>query len=311
MLVPLTMAEGKLPVLFPLSLEGGTAQLKNVQKTVKASIVIPSTSNVPVKTSHYANPTTVPTGLAPYISMHKDVNGTVFIAVGTIILSFLAILIAARFFFWLKNRRDARSFDDIDDYYGRMYDYEKSIFGNEGGSRDEKSNGGELTLDYDSQLFTEGRNNTSSDNSYFSNHSSNPSTSSNTLSPNFKPGRMLRNGSNQINPSQMVNIKRASYISPINELVNADGGMSSYVSLHDKTQSSHRKSSSISLLLAKGEPSGNKTPILGAKSMDNFKEMQNMVEQSLVPETKSPKTNFKKGHSRPPSVILDLLLQDN
>lgn len=315
-------------VIYPITTSTIEGVLeKNVQATVKASITIPSTSNIPVKTSSYINPTNVPTGISPFINVNRDSNGTVFIAVGTIILSILALLLIARFFFWLNNRKEAKSFDDIDDYYGNMYDYEKSIFGSKSSNQynfdDEKINNNELTLQYDSRLFDEKRgavNTTSSNNSYFTNHSSNPSTSSNTvispspqstvLSP--KQGRVLRNGT-QIDPNQMVNIKRTSYISPINELVNNNDSKVSYSPVLEER---HKKSSSISLLIARGDlESGSKTPVIGSQSVLDLREIQTMVEKSLVPKTINKEetkgsNKYKRGHSRPPSVVLDLLLQE-
>lgn len=296
--IPAALADTYPAEIFPFPGRADVVKREakvTVQATVKASVVIPSTSNVPVWTSSYVNPTTVPTGVSPFASKSTDMNGTVFVAVGTIVLALLGLLLLSRFFFWLKNRRDAHSFADIDDYYGRIYDYEKSLFGTDS-EPDEKTNA--LTLQYDSQVFSEKRS-ASSNNSY---HSSNPSSSSNTpqVTPP-RPGRMLRNGSQTI-PAQM-NIKRASYISPINELASQEN-LGSTVSLQHPT---HRKSSSISLLLAR--PENPSSPLLGSNSALDLMEIHEMVEQSLAPQNATTE-KFKKGHKRPPSAVLDELLKE-
>lgn len=279
------------------------------------SVVIPAVPGVSTTTTttQYSVPTIVPTEMSPFVARHKDINGTVFIAVGTIILSIMFILLLMRFVFWIKNRRVTK-FDDMDDYYGNFYmydDYEKN------------PSGIQLDTKYDSSKF-----NTSSNNSYYSkpsrsssnrNISSASPSSSNDSSPRTenvsvsRPGRTLRPS-----PPAPAFQKRASFISPINAMMSesllslqGDSSTENFQSPADAL--AHRKSASISMLLSGSQLDVTKSPRSFSNAGFDDKGVKNKVEESLRKKrVESPNENstaiFKKGHSRPPSMILDDLL---
>lgn len=175
----------------------------------------------------------VPTSYNPYIIKHADVNGTVFIAVGTIIISFFFILLIARFWYWLKNRRAAKHGAYWDDYNG--HNNQNGYYSNM--EKNDNDNPNSIFLNYDSTIFGSEKNSPSdlqsplhyNSNSDFSTPSSNNTSSSNNSLRNSinsanllnfntppKPGRMLRGALNQ---HPQINRNRNSFISPINELI--------------------------------------------------------------------------------------------
>jgi hypothetical protein len=197
-------------------------------------------TSIPNSNSTIANPTTVvditstsssyvptytpsiPKVYDPYIIYSKDRNGTVFIAVGTIIIAIFVIVFFARFWYWLKNRKAAKDATRFDDYFGN------------GGTYNDSNQSSFTFLQYDSSYFDEKKSNygidsspNSSNRSNFS-HSSLSSTSSSTISNQnnantmysnmiSKPGHNLRNALTQ---TYVPSRNRNSFISPIDQLIN-------------------------------------------------------------------------------------------
>lgn len=305
----------------------------------------------------------IPKVLDPYIIRYDDYNGTVFIAVGTIIIVSFAILLIARFWFWIKNRKAAKDATDFDDYYGSSPYF------------DEKDGG---FLSYDSSYFGEKKKNlglySSSASSFNSTGSSNfNSSSSASVNERFndlsnltsQPGRNLRNALTQ----PYTPPKRNSFISPINQLIqeqynstttiNSNNNRLSNSNLLDSTNLTpstgqltaeslsstldkeqkfkKRNARSISLLF-NGDIDN---PLLNNKSVENHSrstsldlhELEKLIQKSIadvsnsrnessttVNSTGSPSstkttTTTTRGDSnkrdkRPPSLILDMLVQN-
>lgn len=158
----------------------------------------------------------------PYIHHYEDKNGTVFIAVGTIIIALFVLLLSARFWYWLKNRKAAQDATRFDDYYGggtiSYYDDDKSDLN---------------FLAYDPTSFTEKKNSyrnctatPNSDSSSFTHNSTASSSSLGSMNNNqsrvdlsnltSQPGHNLRSALAQ---SYIPPRNRHSFISPINQLI--------------------------------------------------------------------------------------------
>ncbi|GMG29332.1 unnamed protein product [Ambrosiozyma monospora] len=196
----------------------------------------------------------------PYIFRSKHVNGTVFIAVGTIILSLFFALMGYKIWMYIKDRRSAGKFDEnFDDHYGSAgvnYLDEKNFHG-----LDDNNS----TFFYDANAYAKFKNQNGqaqgqgqghspsaslpgSHRSHRSNGSNSPKSSSssghgegekssssiyyglnedmNKLAP--QQGRSLRtalnmNGGSSASLDILATTKksRSSYISPINELINS------------------------------------------------------------------------------------------
>lgn len=170
-----------------------------------------SSTFVPVITDEYD----------PYVFHYKDKNGTVFIAVGTIIITLFVLLLSARFWYWLKNRKAVQDASKFDDYYGggavSFYDDDKSdinFLAYDPASFADKKNGyGNYTSTPSSNLsaFTHSSTSSSSVNSITDNHSR--VDLSNMTS---QPGHNLRSAWTQ---SYVPPKNRHSFISPINQLL--------------------------------------------------------------------------------------------
>lgn len=302
----------------------------------------------------------------PYYEESDDKNGTVFIAVGTIIIALFGMLLTARFVYWLKNRKaakDATKFDE-DYYYGNGSPYH--------------DNNSVSFLNYDSSYFDEKKSYygisspSSSDRSHFT-HSSAPSTTSTADSINTnhidnlasQPGRHLRSALTQ---TYVPPRNRNSFISPINELINesltsfpqenANSAGSNGKSLQNsksdpstinpssttdsfssadgsKKEHRRRKTQSISILF-NGSPNLSSTSQVyntrHSKSTSvDLHELEKMIHEKYsagsgnatpnagsidTPESRSaadksqhPSKNSAKKHNRPPSVVLDMLVQ--
>lgn len=195
----------------------------------------------------------------PYVIHHHDVNGTVFIAVGTIILSLFAILLVARFWFWMKNRRAVRAASQFDDYYGgggsggtgydekdlSYFTYDSTIFG-------EKKNPNGIYLSSPGQYSTTQTEFTQSSSSSYHNHNISDSQNSPDLSNlTSQQGRHLRNALTQ---SYIPPKTRTSFISPINQLIqeqqvySTDSFDTSNESYPNQSRISHQRLSSSQLL---------------------------------------------------------------
>lgn len=271
----------------------------------------------------------IPTTINPYINQEKGLNGTVFIIVGTIIISIITAILAARFWFWLKNRRATDDDKAFEDYYGGQNDDSHGL------------------LNYDSAYFGKEKpyniHLESSPESGFS-HSTNSSSASagDIIRPDInnltsQPGRTLR-GTTQ---SYIPPVKRNSFISPINALIESQHESSDILSSDNNRSFSASNitnsstSESIPSAAAKSEitPSERRnrsisvlfnanSPNLGAHSRAasaHLNSVEKMVNQSLIDLNQSRNnqsvsnkaTKKPRRNTRPASQVLDMLvLQD-
>lgn len=312
---------------------------------MKSSLTTSSktTASTITSSTSYAFKASIPTSYDPYIVHSDDKDGTIFIAVGTILIALFVFFIIAKFWFFLKNRKAAELATKYDDIYaGNYYDSSSSV------------------LHYDSAFFDEkkssyGTDSPSSGTRSTYSHSTNPSTSSrgsetreDVNNYTSQPGRNLRNAYRYQNYNPK---RRESFISPINELINDSSEKNedpqlatkrmSYIDLLDSTVNqtpdsnnnstthvappSRRKTQSISMLF--NSPIDNdhtgKFPHAKSPSVD-FGQVHKLVNQSLVSVNQSPSTpsTASEGSSavtrkekpgkknRPPSMVLDMLVQN-
>lgn len=303
--------------------ESAITTSSSITNSMRASSTLSSTSSY--NGTYTAG---VPVYQDPFILHCENVRGTVFISVGSIIISVFIIVIIARLFFWMKNRKDAKYVTKFDeDYYnGPLGDIKL-------GFNDNNSS----FMSYDTKFFEEKRNTSGLNSPYstFNNtpnsndvsaytHSSTPSTSSsNNLLLNAnqvsQPGRNLRNALTQeYNPNRNTN--RMSFISPINELINSSVDLQE--PNNNKVLSSNLNmnlsSPSVTIETEHNTPivDNNKTmrPHSRCTSVD-LNELEKMIDQSLVSVNNVPLNEHKLDKNgkrkRAPSVILDSLIQDD
>lgn len=316
----------------------------------------------------------------PFVYHYDDKNGTVFIAVGTIIVTLFVLLLSARFWYWLKNRKAAQDATRFDDYYGggtvSYYDDDKSDLS---------------FLTYDPTSFMEKKNSYRNENatpnsgsSGFTHNSTASSSSFGSMNDNqsrvdlsnltSQPGHNLRSALAQ---SYIPPRNRHSFISPINQLIQEQNpsmqsvitdssgskrlssnqlldafnipspvdpsvNISSPPTSATSKDSRRRKTQSISLLINSSSPNMNSKSNLpvsnnhstntlgGAHSRStslDLHELEKMIHRSLA-ENKSkdsvesaspasvpspmPSSNREenKKRTRPPSLVLDMLVQN-
>ncbi|GMF08621.1 unnamed protein product [Ambrosiozyma monospora] len=112
-----TSTTASATITFGDDTESTTATLTNSIKNVQnKALDLPSLTTAVVVSF---TPVVPDTSKDPYIFRSSHVNGTVFIAVGTIILSLCFILMVYKIWMYIKDRRSAGKFDEkFDDHYG-------------------------------------------------------------------------------------------------------------------------------------------------------------------------------------------------
>lgn len=287
----------------------------------------------------------VPDVFDPYLIESKNTNGTVVIAVGTIIISVFMIIFMAKFWFWLKNRKAAKEGTKFDDYFGNGGSYNEI--------HDTHSN--LSLLNYDSRYFDEKKSlyGISAPNSPYqialSTDSSSSSSASSSSSPSIilandkiaRQGHTLRSAlTQQTNIPQYsanINRNRNSFISPINELISG-GEMgvevsqgSPQISSNTKNEIKKRKTKSISkfenfdINNEVKDLNGNNQLHSRTTSME-LNDLEKMINDSFINDTTTTTTTTTTSNksspnqgsegsnrktNRPPSVILDMLVQND
>lgn len=280
-----------------------------------SSFITSTTSNT---SSSYTFTATVPNVKNPYIIHQKGKNGSIFIIVGSVIIALIAGIILARFWFWLKNRKATNDEKLLDDYYGGALEKTTSGFLNYDPIYFDREKSA-FNLSIDSSPESKG-----SPSSHLSTSSGGNSSRIDLNNLTTQPGRALRG------PSQIPAIRRNSFISPLNELINesnidliqdsnkheiyaaSKNGSTSIETTVDSGLPLHARNKSMSLLFNDISPKSHNR----ARSV-HLDSVEQLVNQSLIDLDKSgistsDRQTTKPKRSRPASQVLDMLvLQDD
>ncbi|KAG0680218.1 hypothetical protein C6P40_004770 [Pichia californica] len=263
----------------------------------------------------------------PYVMHYNNKNGTVFIAVGTIILSLLLLLSGVRFWYWLKYRKVAKEATNFDDYYGGGNDstiffdddkdnflaYDIGSYNNENNKRN--SNGLFLSSPNGSQYSHSINSSNSSFDSINNNSNNNLSASSasnhNLSNLTSQPGRNLRNAFTQ---SYIPPRTRSSFISPINQLIQEQYSSIENIDGSNKettiSSSSSSSSSSPSQLSSSITPSP--SPELHRRRLSSAQILTGMIDSpkltlssSSPPISSNNSNNFRKRKTQSISLLIN------
>ncbi|TID13563.1 hypothetical protein CANINC_004921 [Pichia inconspicua] len=263
--------------------------------------------------SSYTFTPTIPSVKNPYIIHHEGKNGSIFIILGSVIIALIVGMILARFWFWMKNRKATNDEKLLDEYYGGTLEKSRSGFLNYDPAYfdNEKS---AFNLSFNSSPYT-----CNSQTSQSSTSSGDRKSRIDLNNLTTQPGRALRGD------SQIPTIRRNSFISPLNDLINESNV--NLVSNANSDINSGVFSASTETMLGSGTvlharnksiPALDKinSPTPDRRRSTHLETVEQMVNQSLINLDKSGNSipneqSTKTKRSRPASQVLDMLvLQD-